>query len=56
VRLPKGGALPFHHVGTHRRVFFKDLVSYQTARSQKRKSTLDKMTEEVVVAELDVLA
>ncbi len=53
VRLLDEGQLPFHHVGTHRRVFFKDLDTYQRERSQKRKSTLDRMTEEVVAAGLD---
>ena len=53
VRMLDGGKLPFHHVGTHRRVFFKDLVTYQRQRSQQRKATLDSMTEEVVAAGLD---
>lgn len=53
VRLLDDGKIPFHHVGTHRRVFFKDLVTYQRQRSQSRKSALDKMTEEVVAAGLD---
>lgn len=53
VRLLDQNELPFHHVGTHRRVFFKDLVSYQRKRSQLRKAALDKMTEEVVAAGLD---
>ena len=45
--------IPFHHVGTHRRVSFKDLVTYQRKRSQKRQAALDKMTKEVVAAGLD---
>jgi excisionase family DNA binding protein len=42
--------LPYHHVGTHRRVFFKDVVSYQRKRSAIRKAALDKMTEDLVEA------
>lgn len=53
VRLLDEGELPFHHVGTHRRVFFKDLVTYQRKRSQRRQVALDKMTGEVVAAGLD---
>jgi excisionase family DNA binding protein len=53
VRLLDEGKVPFHHVGTHRRVFFKDLVIYQRQRSQSRKAALDRMTEEVVAAGLD---
>lgn len=53
VRLLKDGKIPFHHVGTHRRVFFKDLVVYQSHRSRERKAKLDEMTETVVAAGLD---
>ena len=53
VRMLDEGELPFHHVGTHRRVFFKDLITYQRKRSERRKGALDKMTEEVVAAGLD---
>jgi len=50
VRLLDHDELPFHHVGTHRRVFFKDLVTYQRKRCQIRKAGLDKMTEDLVNA------
>ena len=50
VRILESGQIPFHHAGTHRRVFFKDLVSFQRERSRVRKAGLDKMTEEVVEA------
>jgi excisionase family DNA binding protein len=53
VRLLEEGRIPYHHVGTHRRVFFKDLMAYQRQRSQSRKAALDRMTEEVVAAGLD---
>lgn len=50
VRLLESGAIPFHHAGTHRRVFFKDLVQYQQERSRTRRAALDAMTEEMVEA------
>ena len=50
VRLLDQNELPFHHVGTHRRVFLKDLVIYQRNRSQTRKAGLDKMTTDLVDA------
>lgn len=53
VRLLEEGKLPYHFVGTHRRVFFKDLLSYQKERSEYRRSRLDKMTQEVADAGLD---
>lgn len=48
VRLLEAGKIPFHRVGTHRRVFFKDLVEFQRERSRMRKAGLDAMTEELV--------
>ncbi len=50
VRLLEDDKIPFHHVGTHRRVFFKDLVKFQRDRSKTRKAGLDKMTEDLVSA------
>jgi len=52
VRLIDGGKIPFHHVGTHRRVFFKDLVAFQRDRSRTRKAVLDQMTEDLVQADV----
>jgi len=52
VRLLDQNELPFHRVGTHRRVFFKDLVAFQLKRTQQRKAGLDQMTEELVDAGL----
>ncbi len=50
VRLLEAGELPFHFVGTHRKVFFKDLVSYSMARDQRRSEVLDRSTKEMVEA------
>lgn len=52
VRLLEDGKIRFHHAGTHRRVFFKDLVQYQHERSRTRRDALDKMTEELVQADV----
>jgi excisionase family DNA binding protein len=41
VRLLEDDKIPFHHVGTHRRVFFKDLVKFQRDRSKTRKAGVD---------------
>jgi len=52
VRILESGKLPFHYIGTHRRVFFKDLVGFQLERSRVRKAGLDGMTEELINAGL----
>jgi excisionase family DNA binding protein len=53
VRILDAGELPFHHVGTHRRVLFKDLVAYRHKRNAKRRALLDRMTDEAVGSSLD---
>jgi excisionase family DNA binding protein len=52
VRLLEADKLPFHRVGTHHRVLFKDLVAYRQARSHERRAKLDQMTDELVEAGL----
>jgi len=52
VRLLEDGKITYHHAGTHRRVFFKDLVNFQRERSRTRRAGLDKMTEELVNADV----
>jgi excisionase family DNA binding protein len=49
-RLLDAGNIPFHRVGTHRRVFFKDLLEYRQNRSKVRKEKLDEMTDIIVDA------
>jgi excisionase family DNA binding protein len=53
VRLLEAEKLPFHRVGTHHRVLFKDLVAYRQTRSRERRAKLDQMTDELVEAGLD---
>ena len=47
VDLLEGGEIPFHRVGTHRRVYFKDLLTYEHSRDSKRRKSLDEMMTEV---------
>jgi excisionase family DNA binding protein len=44
VRLLDGGRIPFHRVGTHRRVLFKDVMAYKNEHRRARKGTLDKLS------------
>jgi len=35
--------IPFHMVGTHRRVYFKDVLDFQKKRDAERKGTLNRL-------------
>jgi excisionase family DNA binding protein len=50
MRLLDAGEIPFHRVGTHRRVLYRDLVAFQEHRSTVRQEALSKMTQELVEA------
>jgi len=47
VRLLEAGTIPFNRVGTHRRIWFSDLLDYQQKRSKERKTILDEMTSKL---------
>lgn len=40
------GALPFHKVGTHRRIRFADLMAYKREDDARRRKIADELTEE----------
>lgn len=44
VRLLDRGDLPYHRVGTHRRIKFGDLMSYKRRRDRERRHDLDELT------------
>lgn len=47
LRLLDAGKIPFHRVGTHRRIVLHDLRAYQAQRDTDRRSRLDALTEAV---------
>jgi excisionase family DNA binding protein len=50
VDLLEKGKIDFYHVGTHRRVYFRDLKEYADKRDNARKETLDDLFEKVTDA------
>ena len=52
VDLLKKDAIPHHKVGTHRRVYLKDLMEYQRQRDSRRRATLDDLRRKVEAAGL----
>ena len=43
VTLLESGQIPFHRVGTHRRVYFKDLRDYEAKRDAERRAGLGRL-------------
>ncbi len=46
IRLLEDGAIPYHKVGTHRRVYFEDVRAYKKRVSEERESALNQLTAE----------
>jgi hypothetical protein len=36
--------IPYHMVGTHRRIYVRDLLAYKAKRGSKRRQVLDELT------------
>jgi excisionase family DNA binding protein len=45
VNLLRRNEMPFHMVGTHRRVYMKDLLAYKAKRDGVRRQALDEMVQ-----------
>lgn len=45
IRLLEGGTIPFHKVGTHRRIDVEDVLAYRAKRNEQRRAALRELTE-----------
>ena len=46
IRLLEAGELPYHKVGTHRRVYFRDVQRYKEQLKERREEALDELAAE----------
>jgi excisionase family DNA binding protein len=47
------GEIPFHYVGSHRRIVFKDLLDYERKRDAARREAMSNLSKKVLEAGLD---
>lgn len=52
IKLLESGDLPHHKVGSHRRVYLKDMLAYAKRRDAERKSSLNRLAKEAFEAGL----
>lgn len=53
VQLLDQGALPFHRVGSHRRLLFQDVQAFAEQRAERRRKALEKLRDDIEAAGLD---
>jgi len=44
IKLLERGEIPHHKVGTHRRIYVRDLLAYKAKRDSNRRKILDELT------------
>ena len=47
------GEIPFHYVGSHRRIVFRDLLDYEQKRDASRREAMSNLSKKVLEAGLD---
>jgi hypothetical protein len=48
VRLLDEGKIPFHRVGSHRRVYLQDLITYRNERDRRRHEPIQEIARDAV--------
>jgi excisionase family DNA binding protein len=46
IRLLEKGEIPFHFVGTHRRMYVRDVIAYKAKRDMERRETLNTLAKQ----------
>ena len=46
IQLLEKGEIPFHMVGTHRRIYVRDMIAYKAKRDTSRRKTLDDLAKD----------
>ena len=46
IQLLEKGEIPFHMVGTHRRMYVRDVIAYKSKRDTSRRKTLDDLPKQ----------
>ncbi len=46
IRLLEKGEIPFHFVGTHRRMYVRNVIAYKAKRDMKRRETLNTLAQQ----------
>lgn len=53
IGLLEKGEIPFHYVGSHRRILFRELANYENRRDDIRREGMKKLLQKVQAAGLD---
>lgn len=48
IKLLEKGEIPFHLVGTHRRIYVRDVMTYKLKRDLMRRETLDELAKQEI--------
>jgi hypothetical protein len=56
IGLLEKGEIPFHYVGSYRRVFFRDLMNYESQRDSTRRDGMSQLLQKIQAEGFDKAA